>query len=689
MSPKRPPRLGKTSRSLSLDVDDSDGLIRQISKDAVSPTSSGGFSSINQFLPTAKRDRSSSQPLIQRPVGITSNPDVILSGDPSLGRNIDPSASLPANLSACKKDTSTVIGIIERLKGMISIQTPDDCIVDKNHIMSFLQLKDIQLLPYFLHDKIVITLAVDVSSPSLRQEDIDTIEKVAKFAWSFMKSKSRPYLLIVTTQDRTKNLPSINKQLSHILQNVKDICLFLDGAKSEVIFPLNTASDQIYSNIERFSSVDVAIPLSYQCFDLKLKEYSENHQQVVVSLDECFKLGRELCMSPEDVIQSLKYLNILNRCLYFEKFDIVFVSPQVFVELFHTLLDIKNNRFRLLSNIMDDFVHRGMLPKVSFEFCMRKAHPNHFIPQFQPSSLLEKFVDSFLTVSLNNNHCYFFPSCLPTAGSTCISNLRNKFIEHLDPLLLLPCKGVLLNGIFITLIKRLLDDDRGIFQFSKTEQIYSNAVILTCSYGGSVLLVEYFSWLEICYSGSREVSHNVAEIIKDSISQKLSPGNDIEYFSFERGFWCTSCEPCFDHPAKVNRQETLHSISSTCMRDFISVAELKKDIRKIPWLFGQGSFEAEKPMLPDLMNQVGRELGPGPFTQLAIQLKLGPADINGIMDQYKDRECADKYSALFDKWEQSDCSPYTWKTMLDALKNINQPKLYAKLCEWLWLHFSK
>ena len=80
----------------------------------------------------------------------------------------------------------------------------------------------------------------------------------------------------------------------------------------------------------------------------------------------------------------------------------------------------------------------------------------------------------------------------------------------------------------------------------------------------------------------------------------------------------------------------------------------------------------------DLANRVAAVI-PHKWKMVAIQLDVDMGAINRIE---RDKcNSFDRFMEVFDSWKQSSCEPYTWKTLVTALKSrsVDEVRLAEEL----------
>ena len=82
----------------------------------------------------------------------------------------------------------------------------------------------------------------------------------------------------------------------------------------------------------------------------------------------------------------------------------------------------------------------------------------------------------------------------------------------------------------------------------------------------------------------------------------------------------------------------------------------------------------DPPSLKDLMNEVAAVI-PSKWRAVGVQLSLSGGILDSIQNKHagKVKACLDSFEEVFRTWKDQattgvTCSPYTWLTMIDALK---------------------
>ena len=84
------------------------------------------------------------------------------------------------------------------------------------------------------------------------------------------------------------------------------------------------------------------------------------------------------------------------------------------------------------------------------------------------------------------------------------------------------------------------------------------------------------------------------------------------------------------------------------------------------------------PSAADFANYVVAEIS-AEWKHVAIQLGLSTNKCNEI--KKNEDECRDRFMAVFDEWERGSCKPFTWSTLITALKSpiVGKYELAEKL----------
>lgn len=69
------------------------------------------------------------------------------------------------------------------------------------------------------------------------------------------------------------------------------------------------------------------------------------------------------------------------------------------------------------------------------------------------------------------------------------------------------------------------------------------------------------------------------------------------------------------------------------------------------------------------------------WKQFGIELKVDNTALNNIGS--RSNKAGDRYIAVYEEWSKSLCTPYTWETILNALRALNEMTIYHNLLKCL------
>jgi hypothetical protein len=95
-----------------------------------------------------------------------------------------------------------------------------------------------------------------------------------------------------------------------------------------------------------------------------------------------------------------------------------------------------------------------------------------------------------------------------------------------------------------------------------------------------------------------------------------------------------------------------------------------------------GSSAESAPTLSVLANRVASVI-PHQWKNMAVQLELSEGDIKSI--QGDENKISDCFNAVMERWKQSLTKPFTWETLINALRSpsVNEIRLANELnCEF-------
>lgn len=93
-----------------------------------------------------------------------------------------------------------------------------------------------------------------------------------------------------------------------------------------------------------------------------------------------------------------------------------------------------------------------------------------------------------------------------------------------------------------------------------------------------------------------------------------------------------------------------------------------------------GRYSSQVPEMCDLMTHVVYE-APIKWRQVGIQLRIKTATLNAFKAPNDDP--TELYIQVFEQWEKEQKVPYTWTTIINALKAVKERKVANDIVEWL------
>lgn len=78
------------------------------------------------------------------------------------------------------------------------------------------------------------------------------------------------------------------------------------------------------------------------------------------------------------------------------------------------------------------------------------------------------------------------------------------------------------------------------------------------------------------------------------------------------------------------------------------------------------------------MNYVAAAVDPASWKNFAIQLELKTTDI-GRIDQEQRGNINNCFMKVFELWEHSASRPYTWATIIDALRHVGEIRVATEI----------
>ena len=491
---------------------------------------------------------------------------------------------VPAFVRGC-----TVNIVVSKLPSRLSEHLPFEYVIDDEHLHQPTELSQSQL--------------------ELIEELICSLSSVihAKFPHSKFSSEPR-FLIIGTHADKhwqwfTETLNSKCQQIKQKLGKLKDMCINCHPY-GDIILPVNTLTEKNRDEISAFirqkimeahgSAAEIEIPTRWYVFELEVDSKAKKEDRGVLSVVECFKIGRKLGMEEEEVDAALRYLDEVALCLYFKDAvpHLVFPDPQVILneltELMNIgIIDLKHIYSQYSKPAVDKLRDEGLFNKEliamvcsKFRVCEDKC--SYTVEDFLT---ILKHLLIVAQVMIEGNEFFFLPAILPLVKKPTLN------CKVLATLYLICRTGVIPLGSFPALVVALLGklgmEHFTLYEKADDEQSqYRNCVQLCCSeLGGVVQLVERHAWIEVSYNGDPAVASRIRLALHKAISSVCKHHKlDIEKVVFDDGFFCPFAPKCGKkgHPCRINHCSTW----LTCLfKPDISCGECI-DPKKLAWLSG-------------------------------------------------------------------------------------------------------
>ena len=167
-----------------------------------------------------------------------------------------------------------------------------------------------------------------------------------------------------------------------------------------------------------------------------------------------------------------------------------------------------------------------------------------------------------------------------------LENLREYFKEKVDPLVLAWIDDdepkPLLQGLFPALVVNLLSckssQNFKLLPPQSDKPQYRNAIHLSYSHGGTVLLIDTIFWLEVLYTDLQNKCYHIHQVIKEGINAVVDKFHYMDNLKDpEERFHCSICNTT-EHLCRLNEDKT---ILTCCQNDAINYID---ETRQLTWL---------------------------------------------------------------------------------------------------------
>ena len=419
-------------------------------------------------------------------------------------------------------------------------------------------------------------------------------------------SYDKPTLLVLGTfYDKInecigESLDDKNASLWLTLKQFRDVRLSHREDKREVIFPINTtARGEIEREMSDFirgvicqAYIEAEIPARWFLFQLDLEELQKSTESMVVSKNECLRIGNALKMNRRDVEACLMYYHDLTIFLFFPNTlpNVVFLHPQ---PLFNKLSELICISFadtvahlKKMNIVLPPDAHHQLKSEGTFKREVLDCIPDGFTSDFTADDFLRLMEDILVVAHLPKKGKYFLPCVLPTTFF--LDKIRSPFLKYMDSLVLTwemhPIPQGLFPALVVNMINRQIAPNFELFQPSGcSDQVlqYRNAIRLSSlDLGGAVLLVDAVYWLEVYYSGRPDRCLLIRQAVYDGIEAVVKKFQYKPILTMpQQRFHCSFCTYEEEHLCRPDDAKTI----LTCCWDGITIADINHK-RQTPWL---------------------------------------------------------------------------------------------------------
>ena len=528
-------------------------------------------------------------------------------------------------------------------------------------------------------------------------------------------------------EDCEEKLTDKNEKFAAIASpHFEEDMVFQDEQMKEVVFPVNAkapeeddqkAASEIRASIEK-GATQHKIPIWWFILQLILEALAHKLGRDVLSKDECLHVSHSLGFSEGELDAALAFFDKLNIFLFKKKIlpRVVFTNPQVPLDKLSKLLE---KQYHLKAAEADP-----TKPKVATGGEWKKFRDNgiltlkfleefksHYVEGiFTPSDFL-LLLKKLLVISPLSATEYFFPAVLSMTPESRV----NQFLVHckatgIAALVVEFPTGWAPPGVFCCSVCHLQSHAHwevvhkppttpGSKDTPNTQlcQISRNSITFS-KHGrpGTVTLIDNFSFFIACVNvdtrkmeGEELVEH--CQAVRSELFAAVEAGMENTHHTNSRpvpAFLCPiqndSCSTEL-HTAHLSDNGKKWICSEN--RDEFDWLSPEQSL----WLCGPGKqcsissylllwqltliffavgtpSKSSLPKLSDLANRVAAII-PHKWKQVAIQLELSRGERKAI--EKDEDECFDRFTAVLEQWKQSASLPYTWKTLVTALKSTS------------------
>ena len=504
--------------------------------------------------------------------------------------------------------------------------------------------------------------------------------------------------------------------------------VFRNEDMKQIVFPLNTKAPEdvdkkeaskIRASIEK-GATQHKIPIWWFVLQLILEALAHKLGRDVLSKDECLHVSKSLGFSEGQLDAALAFFNKLNIFLFKKDFlpRVVFTNPQVpldklskLVEQQYHLKSAEANPTKSVSKSIGGewkkFRDSGILTlKLLEEF------KSHYVKGIFTARDFLLLLEKLLVVSPLSATEYFFPAVLSMTPESWVKQfLVSCKARDIAALVVEFPTGWAPPGVYCCSVCHLQSHtgwevvhrqktppdnkdttDTQLCKISRNSITFSKR----SDRPGTVTFIDNFSFFIACVNVDtskmdREELVEHCQSVQSELFAAVEAGLDNTHHKNSRpipAFLCPiqndSCSTEL-HPARISQNGKKWICSENAnVFDKLSTSQTL-------WLTGSGKqgitvsvkyhndivfslclvatpSKSSAPKLRDLANCAAAII-PHKWKQVAIQLELSKGERKAI--EKDEDECFDRFMAVLEQWKQSASLPYTWKTLITALKSTS------------------
>ena len=372
------------------------------------------------------------------------------------------------------------------------------------------RVSTLHLVKSFVHSKCELNLP-----------PLERIEQIAigDPAFAVIGTHYDKYLKLLKCK-KLETLKEKNQCLYRELEKYLDVVHSYKAEENQLIFPVDTTSrgedaKEIAKQIRMITTksyIKGEIPVRWFLFQLEMK--SKTSDRNIVSLDECYQIGKSVGMTHEDVKAALRYFHSLTVYLYFPSIlpKVIFIHPQPLFDKLSKVIAVSFGGSEYDTLTITDLVKKGIFKRVLFEKISEIFVEN----LFNADDFLKLMEHLLIIMKLPNNEGYFIPCVLETIDEPFEDVPENE----VEPLFLTWENAPIPHGLFPALIVYLLGCySPPHFQLSTKDMHFRNKITLKCpKLGGTMKLIDRVECLGIYYYGEHKNCSIVRHVIFDGIS---------------------------------------------------------------------------------------------------------------------------------------------------------------------------